>query len=155
MTENAIRLVTQPEPEREPGVSLQEASLEKLRTLVAEQVEYDNEVAANEEEQRDEDGFEIPTGKIPIDGHFSTSEVKELVDLAKQEGCLNESVDVKVLDKSDEIGDQIEIKEDEQTEEKDGSEKDEEKDENKENKAHEKTDEKTVEKDGDNDGDHN
>lgn len=59
----------------------------------------------------DDDGFEIPQGKIPLDGHFSTSEIRELVKLSKEEGILKDDVNFKVLDTNEEIGDKVVISE--------------------------------------------
>lgn len=59
----------------------------------------------------DDDGFVIPQGKIPLDGHFSTSEIKELVKLSKEEGILKDDVNIKVLDTNKDIGDKVVISE--------------------------------------------
>lgn len=59
----------------------------------------------------DDDGFVIPQGKIPLDGHFSTSEIKELIKLSKEEGILKEDVNIKVLDSNEHIGDKVVISE--------------------------------------------
>ncbi|EGV60020.1 hypothetical protein PSN45_002246 [Yamadazyma tenuis] len=64
---------------------------------------------AKGEKITDHDGFEIPQGKIPLDGHFSTSEIKALVNLAKDEGFLKESVEVQVADHSETVGDKVVI----------------------------------------------
>lgn len=60
----------------------------------------------------DEDGFEIPQGKIPLDGHFSTEELELLVDLAKKEGFLKDDVAIKVVETSKQFGDKVVITED-------------------------------------------
>lgn len=59
----------------------------------------------------DDDGFEIPQGKIPLDGHFSTSEIQELIKLSKEEGILKDDVNIKVLDSNEQIGDKVVISE--------------------------------------------
>lgn len=59
----------------------------------------------------DSDGFEVPEGKIPLDGHFSTDEVKELVELSKEEGLLNEDVSVHILQENEVVGDRVELAE--------------------------------------------
>lgn len=71
-------------------------------------------------EKLDHDGFEIPQGKIPLDGHFSTKEVQQLVDLAKSENMLKENVKVVVAEENKTLGDKVIIKEvtDAQTTEK-------------------------------------
>lgn len=56
----------------------------------------------------DEDGFVIPDGKLPIDGHFSTEEVKVLIELAKEDGAMGDNVRVDVLESS-KLGDRIEV----------------------------------------------
>lgn len=62
----------------------------------------------------DEDGFEIPPGKIPLDGHFSTEELELLVDIAKKEGILKNDVDVKVIGTSELFGDKVVLSEKQQ-----------------------------------------
>ncbi|KAK6198889.1 uncharacterized protein RJT21DRAFT_52246 [Scheffersomyces amazonensis] len=70
----------------------------------------------------DSDGFEIPPGKIPIDGHFSTQEIKELIELTKDVGILNDDVEVEVVEQDPQFGDRVIIKEEEE-EEEEGEEK--------------------------------
>lgn len=72
----------------------------------------------------DDDGFEIPQGKIPLDGHFSTSEIRELVNLSKEEGILKEDINIKVLESNEAIGDKVVISEepDKNEKNKDGEE---------------------------------
>lgn len=55
----------------------------------------------------DDDGFEIPPGKIPLDGHFSTSELSELVKLSKKGGILNDGINIEILESNQEIGDKV------------------------------------------------
>lgn len=62
----------------------------------------------------DDDGFEIPHGKIPLDGHFSTEELELLVDIAKKEGFLKDDVNVKVIGTSELFGDKVLLSEKEQ-----------------------------------------
>ena len=52
--------------------------------------------------------MEVPQGKIPLDGQFSTDELKKLVEVAQEKGILSEDVDLKVID-SGEIGDRIRL----------------------------------------------
>lgn len=67
---------------------------------------------SDEEAEYDEDGFEIPPGKIPLDGHFSTEEVQHLIEIAQKEGFLKEDVAVKVVERNKLIGDKIVLIED-------------------------------------------
>lgn len=62
----------------------------------------------------DDDGFEIPPGKIPLDGHFSTEELELLVDIAKKEGFLKDDVNVKVIGTSELFGDKVLLSEEQQ-----------------------------------------
>ncbi|CUM47867.1 uncharacterized protein AC631_04425 [Debaryomyces fabryi] len=75
----------------------------------------------------DEDGFEIPQGKIPLDGHFSTSEIKELVKLSKEEGILKEDINIKVLESNEAIGDKVVISEEPDKDKKNKDKEDEDK----------------------------
>lgn len=73
----------------------------------------------------DADGFKIPAGKIPLDGHFSAREIDQLILMAQDEGLLVEDVQMKVLERN-QIGDKIIIHEtppetDELDESKEGS----------------------------------
>lgn len=70
----------------------------------------------------DEDGMEVPQGKIPLDGQFSTEELKKLVEIAQEKGILSEDVDLKVID-SGEIGDRIRLADAQKREEKEKEEK--------------------------------
>lgn len=65
----------------------------------------------------DDDGFEIPRGKIPIDGHFTTEEVKYLISLSKDEGILSKDIDVKIQCSNDAVGDKLQIFEERSTKE--------------------------------------
>lgn len=123
-----IELVTQPSKEKLDELEIREKTLDKLHNLVDETLEESTEHkdAQNDEfketeklilEQKrspspelDHDGFEVPKGKIPIDGNFSASEVKQLVELAKEEGLLAEQVEVKVLERNS-IGNKVVVKE--------------------------------------------
>lgn len=118
-----IQLVSQPEKAPKD----EKHTLEKLQELVRE-----NPLADDLEEEKgahqlshvdpknnavpespvmDDDGFEIPPGKIPIDGHFLTHEIKQLVTLAQKEGLLDNSVQVSVVETNDVVGDKIVISE--------------------------------------------
>lgn len=145
MTLNKIELVTQ--PEKHSPDSARDSTLHKLQNLVEEEqkanpeadsVAHDAASASTKDPlsgkdfshellllstKYDEDGFEIPSGKIPIDGHFSTDEVKELVSLAKQEGILQEQVSVEVMESSDLLGDKIQVVERDTPEKEDLEEK--------------------------------
>lgn len=121
-----IELVTQ--PAKGTTNSVREDVLRKLLELVENETDQNDMKSDNVEV--DEDGFEIPQDRIPIDGHFSTEEVKELVKLTQEEGMLLDEVNVKVLD-SNEVGDRIEIVGEEREEE---IREDDEKDQGKESK---------------------
>lgn len=70
--------------------------------------DIDSEKKQSEENvEYDHDGFQIPAGKIPLDGHFSTNEIKELVELSKAEGILKEDVHLEVLESNEMIGDKV------------------------------------------------
>lgn len=71
----------------------------------------------------DDDGFEIPQGKIPLDGHFSTNEIRELVNLAKLENFLKPTVEVRVIEENSLVGDKVVIMEPE-SEPKEGKDND-------------------------------
>lgn len=107
-----IELVTQ--PAKDTTNSVREEVLRKLLELVENKTDQNDTKSDNVEV--DEDGFEIPQDRIPIDGHFSTEEVKELVKLTQEEGMLLDEVIVKVLD-SNEVGDRIEVVGEDQEEE--------------------------------------
>ncbi|CAH6722434.1 hypothetical protein CLIB1444_09S03488 [[Candida] jaroonii] len=107
---NKIELVTQPETDDRVKQTIDQDTLKKLEKLITQEKE-------SPEEQVDFDGFKIPDGKIPLDGHFSTNEIRELVNLAKSEGLLSENVVVTVLESNGALGDKLVIKE-ENTEEK-------------------------------------
>lgn len=129
-----FELVTQPHKEESPE-SVRDETLRKLLQLVQENtadshsaedkatehvsnlnkdtskgLDHTNEILEPlASPTLDEDGFEIPLGKIPLDGHFSTDEVKELVELSKEEGVLKDDVNVKVLESNEVVGDRIEV----------------------------------------------
>lgn len=105
---NSINLVTQPSEDSTP---LKEEILSKLNELVEKNYEEEERDSHGKDEdvKYDEDGFEIPKGKIPLDGNFSTKEIEGLVDLAKKENLLDENVEVSVLDPNEKIGDKIKI----------------------------------------------
>ena len=106
---------------------------------------FDSETESEEDEgdagnvELDEDGMEVPQGKIPLDGQFSTEELKKLVEIAQEKGILSEDVDLKVID-SGEIGDRIRLADAQKREEMEKEEK-----EREENKATDK--DKDTEKD--------
>lgn len=95
------------EIERAPSPS-RTFSHETARKHEKEGVHEDSEVA--EESKYDEDGFKIPAGKIPLDGHFSAAEIDQLIQIAKSEGLLDEDVRMKVLEKT-QLGDKVVIAE--------------------------------------------
>lgn len=100
--ETKVKISTRPENgSRSSG---REEMLKKLLDMVEENVRRSPAT------QVDQDGFTIPEGKLPIDGHFSTQEVKTLVDLAKQDGAIGSNVHVDVVH-SNKLGDLIEVSE--------------------------------------------
>lgn len=138
-----IELVTQPERAEAMGHS---DSLQKLKEMVEKKELTDEQDDKEEQEEQDErddqkdtanlashkteseptkiyddDGFEIPRGKIPIDGHFSTNEIKELVELAQEKGLIDKEIEVEVVEHNA-IGDKVLIEE--KTPEQDPAEKD-------------------------------
>lgn len=134
MSSQKIELMTQAAPDH-PG-DVRESTLRKLLELVEEDVQ-NNDAEAKEQSENavlqfakdplsgldhskkalhpikspevDEDGFEVPTGKIPLDGHFSSKEVAELVNHAKDQGLLKDSVEVQVLESNDRVGDKVQV----------------------------------------------
>lgn len=134
MSSQKIELMTQAAPDH-PG-DVRESTLRKLLELVEEDVQ-NTDTDAKEESQNavlqfakdplsgldhsktalhpikspevDADGFEVPTGKIPLDGHFSAKEVAELVNHAKDQGLLKDSVEVQVLESSQRVGDKVQV----------------------------------------------
>lgn len=97
---------SEPKPSQEHSSKL----VEELKKDKRKGLDYSKEVLDSKQSPTfDEDGFEIPLGKIPLDGHFSTEEVKELVELSKEEGVLKEDVNVKILEANNVVGDRIEV----------------------------------------------
>ncbi|CUM67811.1 uncharacterized protein PRCAT00005517001 [Priceomyces carsonii] len=78
------------------------------------------------EPEFDDDGLEIPQGKIPLDGHFSTDEMQELISIAQSKDMISHSVKLSVIGQNEVVGDKIVISEEHQenNEDKDESEKD-------------------------------
>ncbi|CAK7900924.1 hypothetical protein CAAN1_11S00518 [[Candida] anglica] len=108
----SIELQTQPgSTESNP-----EATLEKLEDLVEK--EQQNEIDDDGKPEYDDDGYEIPTGKIPLDGHFTTDEIKNLIKVAQKEGILKDDVHVDVLSSNSTFGDRVIVEEKEDPEEK-------------------------------------
>ncbi|KAK6463216.1 hypothetical protein DFJ63DRAFT_109234 [Scheffersomyces coipomensis] len=87
--------------------------------------------------QYDEDGFLIPPGKIPLDGNFSTAEIKELIQISQDNGLLSDGVDVQVVDHDSHFGDRVVIKDvDDSVEDVDDTNENEDSDEYDKNKDH-------------------
>lgn len=134
---NQIEIISQPKTDDNPDGS---EIAQKLQDLVSENPPPDKTTTVEQEEQEksssveqphktrresterisssdltkeklDHDGFEIPQGKIPLDGHFSTNEVQQLVELAKSENLIKENVHVEVVEKNESLGDKLVIKE--------------------------------------------
>lgn len=108
-----IEVMTQ--PDRHENGSSNETTLDKLKELVEqnpvadEDEENKHDEGPEDETKYDYDGFEVPEGKIPIDGHFSTKEIQELVTIAQEEGLLNKEIRVLVKDHNNTIGDKVVI----------------------------------------------
>lgn len=62
-------------------------------------------------EEYDYDGFKVPSGKIPIDGHFTSKQVEQLVSIAQKEGLINEDVGVEIIQRNENFGDKVVISE--------------------------------------------
>lgn len=95
-----------------PSETRHKESLDSEPETVSEHDEDEYADAETAEQQGDveldQDGMEVPQGKIPLDGQFSTDELKKLVEVAQEKGILSEDVDLKVID-SGEIGDRIRL----------------------------------------------
>lgn len=98
--ETKVQLVTKPED----GSSSPSRSdmLKKLLKMAEQNVKLSSSTKV------DQDGFVVPDGKLPIDGHFSTQEVKELIELAKEDGAIGDNVRVDIVESS-KLGDRIEV----------------------------------------------
>lgn len=107
----------------------------------------DNDQKEEEFVEYDDDGFEIPQGKIPLDGHFSTSEIRELVKLSKEEGILKEDINIKVLESNEAIGDKVVISEEPEKDEKNKDKEDEEDEEDDEEEDNSKINKKEKQSD--------
>ncbi|EDK43502.1 predicted protein [Lodderomyces elongisporus NRRL YB-4239] len=68
----------------------------------------DGEGEGENEPELDQDGLEIPQGKIPLDSQFSTEELKHLLEVCKESGVVKEDVGIKVIEEG-ELGDRIRI----------------------------------------------
>lgn len=64
----------------------------------------------------DDDGFEIPRGKVPLDGHFSAKEINHLIEMAQDGGLLDKNV--RVLVEHGKFGDKVVVREEEEEEQK-------------------------------------
>ncbi|KAI5954715.1 hypothetical protein KGF57_003738 [Candida theae] len=93
----------------------------------AQDSESESETEDEADVELDHDGMEVPQGKIPLDGQFSTEELKKLIEVAQEKGILSEDVDLKVVDSS-EIGDRIRLADSQASDnkEEEGKEKEEE-----------------------------
>lgn len=118
---NQVEVITQPVSKLK-DISTNEGPLEKLKDLVEKNpvVEDDKEKNAGDkgtpdteshedDVKYDYDGFEVPEGKIPIDGHFSTKELQELVIIAQDVGIIDKEIEVLVKNHNDVIGDKVVI----------------------------------------------
>ena len=95
MKEDKIEITAQPAT-REQRNEVRDTTIRKLKDLVKQ--DLNKELGSNEEVLTNLP--KNPVGKIPLDGQFSTLELKELVELSKEEGLLRDDVDVRVRDKN-------------------------------------------------------
>lgn len=148
-----IELITQ--PDKEPNTPNEAATLKKLKRIVEEysqkdqdhhydstrydsekigdhqryfnqqeseefeEIEAENESHADEkpvagDEVTDQQDYlagieDAPEGKIPLDGHFSTQEVKQILKASKEGGLLENDIDMKILMHNDITGDKVVI----------------------------------------------
>lgn len=150
-----IELVSQPaNGEHRDANQVLQLTLRKLRELVKEnpaECKYGGDETHECLEQYDQDGFEIPQGKIPLDGHFSTEEIQELVKFAQDNGIISKSIGVKILSENETVGDTIEISDLQEgiNDEKEGDDNDEKEDDKKDEKEDDKKDDKKDEKEVD------
>ncbi|CAH2352590.1 hypothetical protein CLIB1423_07S03004 [[Candida] railenensis] len=131
------KIELQTQPEKNSGTEEPQHTIEKLKELVKEYpAEDDKDEAGNdgdkkededdsESEEYDEDGFKVPSGKIPIDGHFTSKEIEQLVSVAQDEGLIKDDVTVEVLSRDENFGDKVVIEEksEDESEDKDVAEK--------------------------------
>lgn len=94
MTADKIDLMAQPDTTDGSQATVRETTVNKLQALVNKDLEA-KDGSESDSDDYDTDGFKIPSGKIPLDGQFSTLEMKELVEMSKQEGLIKDEVDVK------------------------------------------------------------
>ncbi|CAK9438513.1 uncharacterized protein LODBEIA_P27370 [Lodderomyces beijingensis] len=134
MSIEKVEIFTQPEEHRPRSPSVEESAREKLEQLIEKhpipppepnvadpqsvreatlndiKQQMDRKNNGTSQPERDQDGFEIPRGKIPLDSQFSTEELKYILELCKEEGVLKGEVDLKVLEHGD-LGDRVVIAE--------------------------------------------
>lgn len=123
------KIELQTQPEKNNGTDDPQHTIEKLKELVKEYpAEDDKDETSNEENKKsneedsesddyDEDGFKVPSGKIPIDGHFTSKEIEQLVSIAQEEGFIKDDVSVEVLLRDENFGDKVVIEEKSEDEE--------------------------------------
>lgn len=112
-----ITIYTQPDEQQEKTNDVNESIKEKLETLIDKQPPPSSEFPLYESlknKNLDFDGLEIPEGKIPLDGQFSTKEVQEIVKIAQDDGVLKEDITVKLIE-TKAVGDKVVISDPKET----------------------------------------
>lgn len=104
MTGPKIELLAQ--RDKDDGSEVRAHTLQKLQDLVDKDVQRSDRRDNTDEKEGsrspkyDTDGFEIPVGKVPLDGQFTVTEVEELVHMGQEEGNLKDGIQVKVKHKT-------------------------------------------------------
>ncbi|RCK60395.1 hypothetical protein Cantr_08281 [Candida viswanathii] len=120
MTQDKIAIYTQPEDQQEQTIEVTESVKEKLENLIEQLPSSSSELPLYEDLKKrsvDFEGIEIPEGKIPLDGQFSTKEVQKIVEIAQEHGILNDDITVQLVDKKP-VGDTVVIADPKEKEEK-------------------------------------
>lgn len=87
---------------------------EELEKREAEDESHEDEKPVAGEDITDQQDYLVgdedkPEGKIPLDGHFSTQEVKYILQASKEGGLLKNDIDMRVLMHNDITGDKVVI----------------------------------------------
>lgn len=97
---------TQPNGE-EAGADMTHRRTQKLPDSKPDATEGADIKDGGENKEFDHDGFEIPRGKIPLDGHFSTKEIDILLKMSKELGILHKDVSLDVVNENKLVGDRV------------------------------------------------
>ncbi|RCK56584.1 hypothetical protein Cantr_05365 [Candida viswanathii] len=119
MTQDKIAIYTQPEDQQEHTIEVVESVKEKLENLIEQLPALSSEFPLYEDLKKrsvDYEGIEIPEGKIPLDGQFSTKEVQKIVEIAQENGILKEDITVQLVEKKS-VGDTVVISDPKEKEE--------------------------------------